>query len=167
MNSLLLIFIIILAGGPLSFALARIAIRLQQEPSLAALASVLIFWQLIALSAGRAPLASAVMLLIGISALLILIQWLQGEAALGARTKWAMLILAGLGLAIAAAYPVLSLDQILVFSSGLGVAAAGTWCALRWARSPVSLGKSGLPALGLIALWLIVRATASFIAAME
>ena len=167
MNSLVLICLILLVGGPLSFALARIAIRLQQESSLAALASVLIFWQLIALSVGRAPLASAVMLLIGVSALLILIQWLQSGAALGARAHWALLILAGLAWAIAATYPVLPLDQILVFSSGLGVAAAGTWCALHWARNPVSLGKSGLPALGLIALWLIVRATASFIAAME
>lgn len=167
MNSLLLLSIIILAGGPLSFALARIAIRLQQEPSLAALASVLIFWQLIALSAGRAPLASAVMLLIGISALLILIQWLQSAAALGARAHWALLILAGLALAIAAAYPLLSLDQVLAFASGLMAAAAGTWCALHWARSPVSLGKSGLPALGLMALWLIVRGVASFIAGME
>jgi len=167
MNSLLLISIIILAGGPLSFALARIAMRLKQEPSLAALASVLIFWQLIALSAGRAPLASAVMLLIGVSALLILIQWLQGEAVLGRLARQGLLVLAGLALAIAATYPLLSLDQVLVFASSFMVAAAGTWCALRWARNPVSLGKSGLPALGLIALWLIVRATASFIAAME
>lgn len=167
MNSLLLIFIIILVGGPLSFSLVRIAIRLQQEPSLAALASVLIFWQLIALSAGRAPLASAVMLLMGMSALLILIQWLQNEAALGEGARRVLLALAGIVWAIAAVFPVLPLDQILVFSTALGVGAAATGCALRWARGPVSLGKSGLPALALIALWLIVRGVASFIAGME
>lgn len=167
MNALLLIPLIILAGGALSFALARIAIRLQREPGLAALASVLIIWHLIALSMGRAPLASAVMLLIGISALLILIQWLQNEAALGARAYWGLRILAGLALAIAATYPILSPNQIMFFASGLMAAAFGTGCALYWARSPVSLGKSGLPALGLIAFWLIVRATASFIAGME
>ncbi len=167
MNSLLLILLIILVGGPLSFALARIAIRLQQEPSLAALASVLIFWQLIALSAGRAPLASAVMLLIGVSALLVLIQWLQREAALGWLAHWGLRILAGLAWAIAATYPVLPLDQALSFSSGLIAAAAGTWCSIHWARSPVTLGKSALSALGLIGLWLIVRVAASFIAAIE
>ncbi len=166
MNSLALIGLIVLVGGPLSFSLARIAIRLQQEPVLAALASVLIFWQLIALSVGRAPLAGAVMLLIGMSALLILIHWLQNEAALDAGLHRGLLVLAGGAWSIAAAFPVLSLHQILVFCSAIGVAAAATACALYWARSPVSLGKSGLPALGLIVLWLIVRAIASFIAAM-
>ncbi len=167
MNALLLIPLIILAGGALSFALARIAIRLQREPGLAALASVLIIWHLIALSMGRAPLASAVMLLVGISALLILVQWLQNEAVLGAWAHWGLRILVGLALAIAVTYPVLSLDQTLYFAGGLMAGAAGTGFAMHWARSPVSLGKSGLPALGLMALWLIVRAVASFIAGME
>lgn len=167
MNSLVVAPLIILAGGAISFALARIAIRLQQEPGLAALASVLIFWHLIALSVGRAPLASAVMMLIAISALLILIQWLQNELALGAWAHWGLRALAGLALAMVVSFPLLSLDQTVFFASGLIAAAAGTGCALHWARSPVAVGKSGLPALALILLWLIVRATASFIAAME
>ncbi|MEQ1890392.1 MAG: hypothetical protein ABL951_14625 [Alphaproteobacteria bacterium] len=167
MNDLILGAFIVLAAAPLSFALARIAIRLQQEPGLAALASVLISWQLIALSAGRAPLASSVLLVIAVSGLLLLIQWLQRDAAPGLRVLWALRGLAGFGWALAASFPVLSPGQVLAFSGSLGVAAAGTWCAIRWARSPVSLGKSGLAALGLAGLWLIVRGGASFIAAMD
>ncbi len=167
MNSLLLMAVIILVGGPLAFALSRIAIRLRQAPSLAALASVLICWQMIALTAGRAALASSVMLLIGASAIIILVQWLRHEGALGGLARAGLLILTGIAWAIAVTYPVLRLEQALVFSGSFLTAAAGTWFALRWARNPVSLGKSGLPALGLLGLWLIVRVAASFIAAAE
>ncbi len=167
MNDLILVSSIVLAGAPLSFALARIAIRLQQEPGLAALASVLILWQLIALSAGRAPLAVAVLLLIAVSGLLLLSQWLQRVATPGLRTQWALRGLAGIGWALAVTFPVLSPGQTLAFSGGLGVAAAGTLCAVRLARSPVFFGKSGLAALGLAGLWLFARAAASFIAAMD
>ncbi len=167
MSTLLLILLILLVGGPLSFALARIAIRLQQEPGLAALTSVLIFWQLIALTAGRAALASSMMLLIGVSALLILTHWLLSVSVLGAWVRWGLFVLAGLAWAMAATYPILQPVQALAFSASFIAAAAGTGCAIYWARTPVSLGKLGLPALGLLGLWLIVRAAASFVAAVQ
>ncbi len=166
MNDLLLITLIIVTGGPLSFALARIAIRLHQAPGLAALTSVLIFWQMTALWDGGAELASAVMLLISVSALLILIQWLRSAAALAGLAHWALLILAGSGFALAATWPLLNPAQALIFCVGYVVPAGAARCAIRWARSPVQWGQSGLPAYGLMGLWLAVRIAASLIAAL-
>jgi hypothetical protein len=167
MNGLLPVFLILLLGGPLSFALARISIRLHQDPSLAALASALIFWHLIALREGEAPIASAVLLLIGVSALNIFTQWLQSEGATGRLVLWGLSSL-GLGLlALAIILPELNLEQAILFCFGYGVACAAAWYAAFRARRLESIGKTGLPALGLMGLWLILHTAAAMIAALE
>jgi hypothetical protein len=167
MNGLVPVFLILLLGGPLSFALARISIRLQQDPSLAALASALIFWHLIALREGEAPLASAVLLLIGVSALNIFTQWLQSEGVTGRLVLWGLSALAFALLALAAILPELSLEQALLFCLGYGVACAAAWYAAFRARRLESIGIMGLPALGLMGLWLILRMAAAMIAALQ
>lgn len=164
MNVLLPYLLILLLGGPLSFALARIALRLQQDPSLAALASVLIFWHLIALREGEAPLASAVLLLSGVSALISFAQWLQGEGVSGRLAQWGLPALAFGLLAIAAVQPALSLEQGLLFCLSFGVACATAWYAAFRARHAAFLDKTGLSALG---LWLILRVAVAMIAALE
>lgn len=164
MNSLALIPFILLAGGVLAFALARIAIRLQQAPGLAALTSVMICWQLIVLMAGRAPLASSVLLLISACALLIVARWLKFEAALGRGMHAMLLALAALLWAGAATFPLLTPGQILAFFCTLLACAGGAYIAQRRARTPVSQGAPGLAPLILIGLWLIVRSAVSAIA---
>lgn len=167
MNALWPLALIIFLGGPLAFALARIAVRLQQDLALAALASLLIFWHLLALWQGEALLASAVMLLIGVSALLTMSRWLQKEGVVGGPIKWGLPAVALAGLAVAMGLPVLNHDQAVLFLVGFGVAGASAVCAAFWARHPVSIGKTGLPALGLMGAWLIARMAASVIAALE
>ena len=167
MNALWPLTLIIFLGGPLAFALARIAIRLQQDLPLAVLASLLIFWHMLALWQGEALLASAVMLLIGVSGLLIVSQWLQKEGVAGRLIKWGLPVLAFFGLALAMSLPVLNLDQALQFLVSYGVACAAAACANFWARHPVPIGKSGLPALGVMGAWLIVRMAVSMIAALD
>ena len=167
MNMLLPAILILAIGGPLSFALARISIRLQQDPSLAALSSVLIFWHLIALRAGGAPLASAALLLIGVSALIILAQWLRGEGVTGTLAQGGLASLAIGGLALAAVITAISLEQAFLFFISFGVAClSGRYAAFR-ARGSVSMGKSGLPALVMLGVWLIVRGAAAMIAALQ
>ena len=167
MNGLMPVILILVLGGPLSFAMARISLRLQQDPSLAALASVQILWHLIALREGEALLASGVLLLAGVSALIIFTQWLHSEGVAGRLALWILSVLALGLLAIATILPVLSLEQALLFCLSLGVACDTAWYAAFRAQRLASIGKTGLLALGLMGLWLILRAAAAVIAALE
>lgn len=162
-----LIPVVLILGGLLSFALARIAIRLQQAPSLAALASALIMWQLVALIEGQAALASAVLLLIGACGLLVLTQWLTRLAALGGKARWILPVLAGMAWVGAVTFPLLRLELALIFLSAFAAAAGGALVSLRLSRRPVSLGNMGLSAFGLIGLWLLARSAASVIAGLD
>lgn len=165
MNSFWILAFILLAGGGISFALARIAIRLQQPPGLAALAGVLICWQGIALAVGRAPLAIAILLLIVSTSLSALAQWLRRESQLNAGTALGGYILAGVIWAAAAMFPVLSPMQIAAFSAAWFASAAAPWIAMVKARTRVAAASAGLGPLAMLALWLLIRATSSMIAA--
>jgi hypothetical protein len=156
---------ILLAGGGISFALARIAIRLQQPPGLAALAGVLICWQGVALMAGRAPLASAILLLMVAAGLYALVQWLSEASQLKARTALAGYIFAGLFLGLPLVFPVLTLEQFTAFSVAWFAAAAATLIASLKARIPVILLSPGLVPLTMLMIWLLVRGAVSLIAA--
>ena len=162
MKSFYLIPLIFFAGGTLSFALTRIALRLQQQPGRAAVAGVLTLWQMIALGIGRAPLASAVMLLILGSAILMLSQWLHREGVLTARARRGLYALGAAAWAMAASFPALTPDQTLAFACAFIAAITGAWLATHTARNPVALGKLWLLPPG---LWLLIRGVASCIAA--
>lgn len=162
-----LIPIVLILGGLMSFALARIAIRLQQAPSLAALASALIMWQLVALMEGQAALASSVLLLIGAGGLLVLTQWLTRLAALEGKARWILLVLVGMAWVGAITFPPLRLELALIFLSAFAASAGGALMSLRLSRRPVSLGNIGLSAFGLIGLWLLARSAASVIAGLD
>jgi len=167
MTGLLGIGILILISGVLSFALARIAIRLQQEPGLAALAGVMIFWQMLILWDGQAALASSVLLLDSACVLLIVVQWLRQEQVLGRRAGIGLRLLAGLAWGGALLFPSVAWDQALLFLVSFMAAMAGAAIAWRGARSRVSYGKSGLAALGLMGIWLIVHGVVTCIAVAE
>ena len=163
----MLMLMLMLMGGALAFALARIAIRLQQEPGLAALAGVMIFWQMIILWDGRAALASSVLLLDIACVLLILVRWLHHERVLGRGGAIGLLLLAGLAWGGALLFASVTRGQALLFSVSFMAMTAGAAIAWRGARIRVSFGGSGLAALGLIGIWLIVHSAASYIAVAE
>lgn len=165
MNSFWGMAFILLAGGALSFALARIAIRLHQPPGLAALAGVLICWQGITLDIGRAPLALAMLLLVVSASLYALVQWLREESQLKAGTALAGYVLAGLIWGAAAMFPVLSPRQIAAFSMAWVAAAGATWIATVKARIPITPTSAGLVPLAMLVFWLLVRGMSSLIAA--
>ena len=155
---------IFLAGGALSFALTRIAIRLQQPPGLAALAGVLICWQGITLQIGHAPIAIAMLLLVVSTSLYALVQWLRETSQLKARTALAGYIFSGLFLGLPLGFPVLTLEQFTAFSVAWFAAAAATWIAKVKARIPITLLSPGLVPLTLLMIWLLVRSAVSWIA---
>lgn len=165
MNILFAISLTFSIGGALSFALARIALRLQQPPGLAALAGVLIGWQGITLYIGCAPLALAMLLLVVSASLYALVQWLSETSQLKARTAFAGYVFSGLPLGASICLPVLTLEQFTAFSVGWFAAVAATWIASARARMPITLLSPGLVPLTMLMIWLLARGAVSWIAA--
>lgn len=155
-------WLFLLIAAPLSFAVTRIAIRLQQQPGLAALTSALICWQGIALAVGRAPLAGAMALLIAACVVLALVQWLNQTVSLKLWLCAALLALTGVLWGNATLFPLLRKDQALGFLAALLLVALGAGIAVSRARAPVPEGGAGLGPLVLLALWLAIRSAASF-----
>ncbi len=162
MNGLMLMVLAAPLALALGFALARIALRLRQSPALAALAAVLIGWQMVALAAGRAPLASSVTLLITGSGLIALIQWLRANNHISGASSWAAYLLAGLLVALAASFPSLKAGEALAFTVTLGFSGIGVGIAIRRARSPLPIAGPGAAALPAPCLWLLARLVALF-----
>lgn len=162
MNLILLMLILTPLVLLLAFALARIAIRLQQPPGLAALAAIMICWQAIAMAVGRTPLASSVTLLIAGAASIVLLQWLRAGRLLAGATGWAAYSAATLLAALAMTFPVLSPSEALAFSLTFGASLAGVWLAMARSRAPAPPGWLGVPSLVGLGLWLAVRMIASF-----
>lgn len=157
------LWLVIFLAAPLAFAIARIAIRLQQPPGLAALGGALICWQLIALAAGTAPLAIAMALLFAAASLLALTEWLQRITKMGRMIRGTLLALTGVLFGYAALLPALSTFQALAFAATLSGVAAGAAVAIYKARAPIAAGSAGQGPLALLAAWLLIRALASFI----
>ena len=115
--------------------------------------------------AGRAPLASAILLLMVAAGLYALVQWLSEASQLKARTALAGYIFSGLFLGLPLVFPVLTLEQFTAFSVAWFAAAAATWIASLKARIPVILLSPGLVPLTMLMIWLLVRGAVSLIAA--
>lgn len=162
MSSLIILLVSTPLALALAFGLARIAIRLQQPPGIAALAGVMICWQMIALVAGRTPLASSMMLLIIGVSLITLIQWLRANQRLQGATGWGGYALAVFLPALAAMFPDLTATEALAFALTFGLTLFGVFMAVARARSPAPIGWLGIPSMLLLGLWLVVRLISAF-----